>query len=47
MLPQVGTSGGTPSPRKLSAASEMIADTMAKVPMTLADWNSLGTICKQ
>src|SRR5579872_5581461 len=26
MLPQVGISGGTPSPRKLSDASEMMAD---------------------
>ena len=37
MLPQVGISGGTPRPRKLSAASEMMAEAMEKVPITTAD----------
>ena len=37
MLPQVGISGGTPRPRKLSAASEMMADAIENVPITTAD----------
>src|SRR5204862_510998 len=37
MLPQVGISGGTPRPRKLSAASEIIAEAMEKVPITSAE----------
>ena len=37
ILPQVGISGGTPRPRKLSDASEMIADAIEKVPITTAD----------
>ena len=45
MPPQVGISGGTPRPRKLRLASEMIAVAMAKVPITMADCIRLGRMC--
>ena len=47
MLPQVGISGGTPRPRKLSAASEMIAEAMENVPITTADGNRFGKIWRR
>ena len=36
MVPQVGISGGTPTPRKLKLASAMIDDAMAKNPKLTA-----------
>ena len=45
MPPHVGVEGGTPSPRNESAASAMIAEAIANVPITSADCIRFGSRC--
>ncbi len=46
MLPQVGTSGGTPMPRNDRMASIRMADAQMKVPCTIMGAIVLGSTCR-
>ena len=47
MLPQEGCGAGTPAPRKLRAASVMMAEAKTKVTCTMMGEMMLGAICRQ
>ena len=46
MLPQVGTSGGKPSPKKLKIASVSTAEAATNVPCTNKGAMALGRMCR-
>ena len=43
MLPQLGVSGGVPTPRKLKEASRITASAQMKVPCTIRGASTLGS----
>ena len=47
MVPQVGISGGTPTPRKDRDASMMMANPSVMVPSTIYEATTLGRIVAQ